>query len=158
MPRFAARARASATEPSDEYGDGIPSPVTFSLPRASTASAATSAESIPPERPRTAERKPHLRGVVADAEDERAAQRLERLAVRVVVRGRRGAGPGPRRRARGRPPRARRPTTRKSSAKSAARAPDAATVVEDHRAAVEDELVVSPDEVQVRDRHAAVRA
>jgi hypothetical protein len=39
--------------PSDENGEGIITDKTFSAPRASQASVATSAESIPPERTRT---------------------------------------------------------------------------------------------------------
>src|SRR5947199_219623 len=51
IPKRCARSRASETLPSDEYGPGIPMPVTFSFPIASTAIAATSAESIPPLNP-----------------------------------------------------------------------------------------------------------
>jgi hypothetical protein len=41
--------------PCDEYGLGIETPVTFSAPRASTATTAVTAESTPPLRPITAE-------------------------------------------------------------------------------------------------------
>ena len=43
------------------YGDGMVTPATFSAPRASTAMAATSEESIPPESPTTAREKPFFR-------------------------------------------------------------------------------------------------
>ena len=49
IPRFSARSTASDTEPSEEYRDGSDTPVTFSGPSASTAIAATRAESIPPD-------------------------------------------------------------------------------------------------------------
>jgi hypothetical protein len=42
----------------DEYLLGIATPLTRFAPKASTAIAATRAESIPPERPRTTERNP----------------------------------------------------------------------------------------------------
>lgn len=45
----------------EEYRLGIETQCTFSAPRASTAIAATSAESIPPERPISTEAKPFLR-------------------------------------------------------------------------------------------------
>ena len=51
MPRFAASASASATECALEKRDGISTPSTCSAPSASQASAATRAESMPPERP-----------------------------------------------------------------------------------------------------------
>ena len=38
-------------EPSEEYMEGMEMPQTFSPPHASAAMAATSAESMPPERP-----------------------------------------------------------------------------------------------------------
>ena len=49
VPSRCARSTASATDPSEEYLDGIETPVTFSDPRASTAIAPTRAESMPPE-------------------------------------------------------------------------------------------------------------
>ena len=52
MPRLRARASASSMLPRDEYGLGMDTPRTFSAPRASTAMAATTAESIPPLNPR----------------------------------------------------------------------------------------------------------
>jgi pyruvate,water dikinase len=47
--------------PDDEYGDGMVTPLTFSLPSASTAMAATSEESIPPDSPITTCLNPFLR-------------------------------------------------------------------------------------------------
>ena len=46
-----ARSAASSLEPSEEYMEGMEMPQTFSPPHASAAMAATSAESMPPERP-----------------------------------------------------------------------------------------------------------
>jgi hypothetical protein len=60
MPRLRASAQASSRLPRDENCDGIAIPVTCSLPSASTAMAAVTAESIPPERPITTSLKPHL--------------------------------------------------------------------------------------------------
>ena len=60
IPRFLASRRASARVPADEYGEGMVTPVTFSWPSASTAMAATSAESMPPESPMTTCLKPFL--------------------------------------------------------------------------------------------------
>ena len=54
MPRLLARSSASLTEWSVEYCDGISIPCTFSGPSAATASAQTSAESMPPLNPSTA--------------------------------------------------------------------------------------------------------
>ena len=51
MPRFSASSSASVTLPSLEYRDGMSTPVTRSGPSASTAIAATSDESIPPDSP-----------------------------------------------------------------------------------------------------------
>ena len=48
-----AKSWASLTECSDEYGLGIDTPFTLFAPSASTAIAATSAESIPPLSPST---------------------------------------------------------------------------------------------------------
>ncbi len=53
--------------PRDEYGLGMETPTTFSAPSASTAIAATTAESIPPLKPSTADLKPHFRQVIAHA-------------------------------------------------------------------------------------------
>ena len=61
MPRFSASARASEMLPSDENGPGMPTPVTFSAPSASTAIAAVSEESMPPLSPINTREKPHLR-------------------------------------------------------------------------------------------------
>ena len=61
MPSRAARASASVTEPPLEYRDGMATPWTWSAPTASTATAATREESIPPDRPMTASVKPFLR-------------------------------------------------------------------------------------------------
>ncbi len=61
MPRLAASCSESSMLPRLEKGDGIRTPSTWSAPSASTAMAAVSAESIPPESPSTAREKPHLR-------------------------------------------------------------------------------------------------
>ena len=61
MPRCLASRCASRRVPADEYADGMPTPATFSRPSASTAIAATSDESIPPESPMTTRLKPFLR-------------------------------------------------------------------------------------------------
>ena len=58
MPRLSANRAASVFEPSLEYRDGIDTPWTCSDPSASTAIAATSAESMPPDRPMTTSEKP----------------------------------------------------------------------------------------------------
>ena len=60
MPRFSARAAASVLLWPLENLDGIEIPQTRELPRASTASAATSAESIPPLNPTSTFFMPHL--------------------------------------------------------------------------------------------------
>ena len=60
IPRLAARVTASATDPSLEYRDGMVTPWTWPGPRASTAMAATSEESMPPDSPMTASVKPFL--------------------------------------------------------------------------------------------------
>ena len=54
MPRFFASAAASVSEPSDEKRDGMATPSTFSGPSARAAMQATSAESMPPDRPSSA--------------------------------------------------------------------------------------------------------
>ena len=51
MPRFAASSAASSRLWSLEKRLGMETPVTFSGPRASTATAATTLESMPPDRP-----------------------------------------------------------------------------------------------------------
>ena len=61
MPRFFASRRASSRVPREEKGEGMVTPVTFSRPSASTATAATSALSMPPESPMTTRLKPFLR-------------------------------------------------------------------------------------------------
>jgi hypothetical protein len=58
--KFSARAAASVTLPAEEYIEGIETPTTFSGPSAATARAQVTAESIPPESPTRAPRKPHL--------------------------------------------------------------------------------------------------
>ena len=58
MPRFRASRAASRRVPPEENGDGMVTPVTLAGPSASQAMAATSAESMPPESPITAWRKP----------------------------------------------------------------------------------------------------
>ena len=74
-------------------------------PRASAASAAVTAESMPPERPSTALRESALARVVASAEDERAAQpRRRRSFGRLLV----ASPPGQRRSSRSPPRSARR--------------------------------------------------
>ncbi len=55
-----ARAWASSTEWPDEYRLGIATPLTRFAPSASIAIAATSAESMPPDKPRTTDLKPFL--------------------------------------------------------------------------------------------------
>ncbi len=61
MPRLSARRRASASDPSEEYREGIDTPVTFSAPSASAAMQATMDESMPPESPTSAAEHPDLR-------------------------------------------------------------------------------------------------
>ena len=61
MPRLAASTSESVTLPSLEKRDGISTPTTRSGPSASTAIAATSEESMPPERPISTSVKPFLR-------------------------------------------------------------------------------------------------
>jgi hypothetical protein len=56
--RVRAIVRASSWVSLEEYGDGMTTHVTRSGPSASTAISATSAESIPPERPNTTRSKP----------------------------------------------------------------------------------------------------
>ena len=51
---------ASSTEWFEEYLLGIATPLTRLAPKASIAIAATNAESIPPERPRTTDLNPFL--------------------------------------------------------------------------------------------------
>ena len=58
MPRLAASVVASASEPGEEKRDGIATPWTWAGPTASTAIAATSDESIPPDSPMTQSAKP----------------------------------------------------------------------------------------------------
>ena len=53
MPRFSANACASEREWSLEKRDGMDTPCTWSAPMASTATTATSVESMPPDRPIT---------------------------------------------------------------------------------------------------------
>src|ERR1700679_1117215 len=60
IPKFRASFSASVTDPVEENSLGIPMPCTFSAPSASTAIAATSAESIPPLSPTIAFLNPHL--------------------------------------------------------------------------------------------------
>ena len=60
-PRFFTNSSESVMLPSDENGDGIITHNTFSGPIASTASAATSDESIPPDNPSRTFSKPFLR-------------------------------------------------------------------------------------------------
>ena len=60
MPVASASAWASSTEWPDEYLLGIATPFTRFAPRASIAIAATSAESIPPDKPRTTDLNPFL--------------------------------------------------------------------------------------------------
>ena len=55
-----ASAAASVTDPLLEYREGMDRPWTCPAPRASTAMAATSEESTPPDRPITASVKPFL--------------------------------------------------------------------------------------------------
>ena len=69
-PVRAARSAASSLECSDEYTDGIDTPCTFSPPIASTANAATTAESIPPDRAMTDRGEAALPGVVTQSQDQ----------------------------------------------------------------------------------------
>ena len=61
IPRRSVTSIASVTEAGLEYGEGIARARTASGPRASAASVATSAESIPPESPSVTSRKPFFR-------------------------------------------------------------------------------------------------
>ena len=54
MPSRSLNSIESSTLPRDEYGEGIVTASTFSLPSASAASAVTTAESMPPDNPRSA--------------------------------------------------------------------------------------------------------
>src|SRR5438046_7419537 len=58
--RFFASVCASALLPAEENGPGMETPSTLSAPKASTAMAATTAESIPPLRPTSTFLNPHL--------------------------------------------------------------------------------------------------
>jgi hypothetical protein len=58
IPRFRARARASSMLRDEVKTEGMVTPTTASGPRASTARAAVSAESIPPLNPTTTSRNP----------------------------------------------------------------------------------------------------
>ena len=60
-PSRRAHSSASSVLSGDEYTDGIASRRTAPGPRASAASVATSAESIPPDMPTTTSRNPFLR-------------------------------------------------------------------------------------------------
>ena len=60
-PIRAARSDASSRECREENDDGIDTPTTFSPPIASAAITASSAESMPPDIPRTTEENPFLR-------------------------------------------------------------------------------------------------
>ncbi len=114
--------------------DGISTPSTRSGPSASAASAATTAESIPPESPRITSRKPHLADVVAQPQDQGAPGASPcpaRYPGEPRRSGRRYPGrPGPRQSVRPGPPR--RPVG-----------------VNRETAAVEDEFVVSAHLVDV---------
>ena len=61
IPSRCASSAASSLLIEAVYRDGMAKPVTFSGPSARAASTAVSAESTPPERPRTTLRKPVLR-------------------------------------------------------------------------------------------------
>ena len=61
MPRFSHRRSESLTLPVLENFDGMVMATTLSAPNASTASARVRAESMPPEEPTTALRKPQRR-------------------------------------------------------------------------------------------------
>ena len=77
VPRFSASRRASPRVSSEEKRDGIETQWTRSGPSASHASAAVSAESIPPETPMTTSLEPVLVDVVAQPELEREPHLLE---------------------------------------------------------------------------------
>ena len=76
MPRLVASAQASSRLSFEENRDGIAMPVTCFAPSASTARAAVTAESMPPERPITTSVNPHLTDVVAQPEDQAAPDLL----------------------------------------------------------------------------------
>ena len=59
-PIRCAESSASVFECAEEYLDGIETPCTFVAPIASAAIAATRAESMPPDSPRTTDLKPFL--------------------------------------------------------------------------------------------------
>src|SRR3990172_438647 len=61
ISRFSASSQASSRLSWELYCDGMNTPVTFSFPTASTATAATREESMPPERPMTAALNPAFR-------------------------------------------------------------------------------------------------
>ena len=61
MPSRPASASESSTLPWLENGDGISTPSTWSAPTASAATTAVKAESMPPDKPRSTSRNPHLR-------------------------------------------------------------------------------------------------
>ena len=60
IPKIEARLFASSADSLEEYREGINTPVTFSLPSASTANTATIAESMPPLNPTATLEKPFL--------------------------------------------------------------------------------------------------
>ena len=160
--------------PSLEKREGISTPVTFSAPIASTAIDATSDESMPPERPMSTSTEAVLAHVVARAEHERLVDLAHRLQLGLDARrARRVRRSGPRspaprgasarsarprgsRSRRRNPARTSRSTTSRSSTNCGARATRWPLLVEHQRRAVEDELVLTADEVHVHDRHRCV--
>ena len=74
--------------PREENGDGIMTDKTFWRADgfAQDASAATTAESMPPDKPSTARSKPILAGVVADAEHKRIVYGLDVVAGQAIGR------------------------------------------------------------------------
>ncbi|MNR32619.1 hypothetical protein D3C85_1502190 [compost metagenome] len=60
QPMLFTKSNASCTEWSDEYLEGINTAITFSAPKALHANAQTTAESTPPDKPKTAFLKPDL--------------------------------------------------------------------------------------------------
>ena len=70
MPRFFPSCSESSTLPREENSEGIRTPTTFSLPKASTATHAVSAESMPPLKPKHDFLESILADVIARAEDK----------------------------------------------------------------------------------------
>ena len=165
---------ASVTLPSLEKRDGMSTPMTCSGPSASTAMAATSDESMPPDRPMTTSVKPFLTHVVARAEHERLVDLAHGREQRLDPGRARACSPrwasltahlGQRGRARA-AARIEQPATERRTdvdvddeeilGELRGAGDEMAALVEQHRRAVEDELVLPADEVHVEHRHRRV--